>query len=68
VFSLQGHWASECPKGHEPEWIAKQQCSSCNKVGHIKSDCPNKGKKKQFITNKSPIAKKGMVLSGFNYS
>ena len=22
----QGHWASEYPEGHEPEWLAKQNC------------------------------------------
>ena len=26
----QGHWASECPEGHEPEWLANQKCFSCD--------------------------------------
>ncbi|KAL9951170.1 hypothetical protein ACROYT_G043787 [Oculina patagonica] len=42
-----GHWASECPEGHEPEWLAKQQCFLCGQQGHIKSACPKKIEKRQ---------------------
>ena len=38
----QGHWANECPEGHELEWLANQNCFLCGKKGHLKEACPNK--------------------------
>ena len=37
----QGHWANECPEGHELEWLANQNCFLCGKKGHLKEACPN---------------------------
>ena len=38
----QGHWASECPEGHQPEWLAKQKCFLCGQQGHSRMACPKK--------------------------
>ena len=51
----QGHWAIDCPEGHEPEWLAKQNCYLCGKKGHLKVACPNKIKTDdQFKTRRGP--------------
>ena len=39
-----GHWAKECTKGLDPEWLKTQHCFHCQEVGHFVSDCPYKGK------------------------
>ena len=49
-----GHWASECPEGHEPEWLAKQKCFLCGQQGHIKSACPKKTDKMQVKSKIMP--------------
>ena len=41
-WEKQGHWANECPEGHELEWLANQNCFLCRKTGHLKEACPNK--------------------------
>ena len=58
----QGHWANECPEGHELEWLANQNCFLCGKKGHLKEACPNKiSKDDHFKTkleeNKPPAVK-----------
>ena len=51
----QGHWAIECPEGHEPEWLAKQNCYLSGKKGHLQVACPNKIKTDdQFKTRRGP--------------
>ena len=30
-----GHWAAECPEGHEPEWLAQQKCFYYGQQAHI---------------------------------
>ena len=35
----QGHWANECPEGHELEWLANQNCFLREKRAEV---CPNK--------------------------
>ena len=62
--NMKGHWASQCPRGHEPEWIAKQQCFLCNQMGHLKSDCPNKSKRKQPLLTKPPLPKRAWYYPG----
>ena len=49
-----GHWASECPEGHEQEWLAKQKCFLCGQQGHIKSACPKKTDKRQLKSKIMP--------------
>ena len=58
----QGHWAIDCPEGHEPEWLAKQNCYLCGKKGHLNVACPNKIKtddqfKTKLKQNKPPVVK-----------
>ena len=36
----QGHVASECQEGHEPEWVAKQKCFLYGHQGHLRVACP----------------------------
>ena len=31
-----GHWAAECPEGHEPEWLAQQKCFYYGQQGRIR--------------------------------
>ena len=56
-----GHWAAECPEGHEPEWLAQQKCFYCEQQGHIRSACPKKSDKTQHLSkikqNKPPAIK-----------
>ena len=51
----QGHWASHCPKEHEPEWLSKQKCYLCGKQGHLKVACPNKGSRKTDDSLKTKV-------------
>lgn len=57
-----GHWAAECPEGHEAEWLAEQKCLSGGQEGHIQSACPKKSDKQQslkfkIIQNRPPTVK-----------
>ena len=56
-----GHWAAECPEGHEPEWLAQQKCFYYGQQGHIRSACPKKSDKTQHLSkikqNKPPAIK-----------
>ena len=56
-----GHWAAECPEGHEVEWLAKQKCFFCGQQGHIQSARPKKSEKQQLkskiIQNRPPAVK-----------
>ena len=57
-----GHWAAECPEGHEPEWLAQQKCFLCGVQGHIQTACPKKsGKnpqlKSKIMQNRPPAVK-----------
>ena len=65
----QGHWAIDCPEGHEPEWLAKQNCYLCGKKGHLKVACPNKIKtddqfKTKLKQNKPPVVKPAWYQTG----
>ena len=64
VFGVKniGHWANECPEGHELEWLANQNCFLCGKKGHLIEACPNKIKKDDHFKpkleeNKPPAVK-----------
>ena len=54
VFGVKniGHWANECPEGHELEWLANQNCFLCGKKGHLNEACPNKIKKDDHFKTK----------------
>ena len=65
----QGHWASECPEGYEPEWLAKQKCFLCGQHGHLKIACPKKSKnegklKTKIVQNKPPSVKSAWYQAG----
>ena len=65
----QGHWANDCPEGHEPEWLAKQNCYLCCKQGHVKAECPIKIKndgqlKTKIKQNKPPTVKPAWYQTG----
>ena len=65
----QGHWAIDCPEGHEPEWLANQNCYLCGKKGHLKVACPNKIKpddqfKTKLKQNKPPVVKPAWYQTG----
>jgi len=47
-----GHWAAECPEGHEPEWLVQQKCLLCGVQGHIQTACPKKGGKNPQLKSK----------------
>ena len=42
-----GHWAAECPEGHESERLAQQKRFYYGQQGHIRSACPKKSDKTQ---------------------
>ena len=57
-----GHWAAECPEGHDPEWLAQQKCFLCGVQGHIQKACPKRiGKnprlKSKLMQNRPPTVK-----------
>lgn len=37
-----GHWARDCPKGYNKDWLSQQQCFKCRQLGHFKRNCPFK--------------------------
>ena len=53
----QGHWASECPEGHEQEWLADQKCFSCGQLSHLKKACPKKSKSDTLVNEAKTYAK-----------
>jgi hypothetical protein len=61
-----GHWAADCPEGHEPEWVANQvYMFLCGQQGHLKANCPKKQTKGKSVFNKPPAVKRlyGIMLA-----
>ena len=60
VFGVKniGHWANECPEGHELEWLANQNCFYVEKRATLKKPVQTKLKKmiilKQNLRKISP--------------